>query len=56
MHKKNCKQYGNIPAKLAKETPWESVCVNLVGPWSVETPSGVKKLRAFTNQIKHHLF
>jgi putative effector of murein hydrolase LrgA (UPF0299 family) len=24
------------------------VCVYLVGPWSVKTPSGVKKLRAFT--------
>jgi hypothetical protein len=48
IHKKNCKQYGKIPAKLAEATPWEIVCVDLVGPWSIKTPSGVKKLRAFT--------
>jgi hypothetical protein len=30
IHKKNRKQYGKIPAKLAKARPWEIVCVDLV--------------------------
>jgi hypothetical protein len=34
--------------KVAETTPWEIVCVDLVGPWSVKTPSGTKKLQAFT--------
>jgi hypothetical protein len=28
--------------------PWDISRVDLVGPWSVKTPSGVKNLRAFT--------
>jgi hypothetical protein len=48
IHKKNRKQYGKLPAKLAEATPWEIVCLDLVGPWSVKTPSGVKKVRAIT--------
>jgi hypothetical protein len=33
---------------VAEEIPWEIVQVNLVGPWKVKTPSGVKTLRYFT--------
>jgi hypothetical protein len=33
---------------MSGTTPWKKVCVDLVGPWSVKTPSGVKKLNAFT--------
>jgi hypothetical protein len=28
--------------------PWEIVQVDLIGPWKVKTPSGVKDLRCFT--------
>ena len=48
IHKKNRKQYGKLPAKVAEATPWQIVCIDLVGPWSVKTPSGIKKLSAFT--------
>ncbi len=31
---KRCSQkYGKLPAKLAIITPWEAVCVNLIGPY-----------------------
>jgi hypothetical protein len=48
IHKKNRKQYAKIPAKLAEAIFWEIVCADLVGPWSIKTPSGVQKLRAVT--------
>jgi hypothetical protein len=48
MHMKNRKPDGKLPTKMAETTPWEIVCVDLVGPWSIQTPSGVKKLTAFT--------
>jgi hypothetical protein len=33
---------------MAEATPWETVRVDLIGPWKVKTPSGVKTLRCFT--------
>jgi hypothetical protein len=33
---------------VAETTPWEIVCVDLVGPWSIKTLSGTKKPKAFT--------
>jgi hypothetical protein len=47
-NKKTIKQYGKIPVKMAEATPWEIVQVDLIGPWKVKTPSGVKTLRCFT--------
>jgi hypothetical protein len=50
-HCKKCnesKKYGRLPARIADATPWEIICVDLVGPWSVRTPSGTKKIKAFT--------
>jgi hypothetical protein len=32
---------------MAEATPWEIVQVDLIGPWKVRTPSGVKTLRCF---------
>jgi hypothetical protein len=43
--KKTRKQYGKLPVKMAEARPWEIVQVNLIGPWKVKTPSGVKTLR-----------
>jgi hypothetical protein len=28
--------------------PWEIVCVDVVGPWSVNTTSGIQKFNSFT--------
>jgi hypothetical protein len=33
---------------MAEATPWEIVQVDLIGPWKVKTPSGVKTIRCFT--------
>jgi transposase InsO family protein len=48
-----CKQrnqsYGHLPPKKAeKSEPWNRVDVDLIGPFSVKTPKGIKKLRALT--------
>jgi hypothetical protein len=34
---------------MAEAMPWEIVQVDLIGPWKVKTPSGVKTLRCFTS-------
>jgi hypothetical protein len=47
-NKKTRKQYGKLPVKMAEATPWEIVQVDLIGPWKVKTPSGLKTLRCFT--------
>ena len=35
---KKCKnhKYGKLPAKLAIATPWEVLCVNLIGPYTLK--------------------
>jgi hypothetical protein len=33
---------------VAEATPWETVQVDLIGPWKVKTPSGVKTQRCFS--------
>ena len=43
-----CKSYGHIPSKTAEAEPWQTVQVDLVGPWTVKTPSGKKQLLDFT--------
>jgi hypothetical protein len=55
---KNCKQcqlckprknYGHLPVKQIGETkPWNRVDVDMIGPLSVDTPSGKRYLRALT--------
>jgi hypothetical protein len=47
-NKKTRKQYGKIPENMAEATPWEVVQADLIGPWEVKTPSGVKTLRSLT--------
>jgi hypothetical protein len=48
LHKKNCKEYGKLPVNMAETTLWEIACVDLVGPWTVNPPSGKKQLKAFS--------
>jgi hypothetical protein len=47
--KKTRKQYGKLPVKVVEATPWEIVQVDLIEPWKVEIPSGVKTLICFTS-------
>jgi hypothetical protein len=41
-NKKTSKQYGKIPVEIAEGMPWEIEHLDLIGPWKVKTPSGVK--------------
>ena len=33
---RNRKRYGHLPAKVAEGNPWEQLCVDLIGPYTVE--------------------
>lgn len=46
--KKQRKKYGHLPPKTAETTPWERVNVDIVGTYTVKTPTGVRKLTAMT--------
>jgi hypothetical protein len=47
--KKVRKKYGDLPEKLAERPiAWNRVDVDLIGPLTVKTPSGNKKLLALT--------
>ena len=39
-YKKTQKKYGKLPPKNATMTPWETVCVDLVGPYTVTDSTG----------------
>jgi len=34
--KKSNKQYGYLPEKEAEAIPWEKLCVDLIGPYSIK--------------------
>ena len=33
--KRSVKEYGKLPAKMVEETPWNRLCVNLIGPYKI---------------------
>ena len=33
---KNIKKYGHPPEKTAEAVPWERLCVDLIGPYTIE--------------------
>jgi hypothetical protein len=38
---KQCKQkYGHLSSKIVISTPWEALCVNLVGPYTLKGKDG----------------
>ena len=46
--KKNRKKYGHLPPKVAEVEPWRRVNVDLIGPYSVNTPTKKYSFRAMT--------
>ena len=48
VQKKQRKKYGHLPAKEAEVTPWRRVNVDLIGPYTVTTPTTTHTLRALT--------
>ena len=48
MCKKQKKKYGHLPPKEAETTLWRRVNVDMIGPYTVRTPSRTIQLRAMT--------
>ena len=48
LFKKQTKKYGKLPPKEAETKPWETVCIDQIGPYTVNTPKGPRTLRAMT--------
>ena len=40
MGKKRRRKYGKLPPKIAITTPWQCVCVDLIGPYTLKDSSG----------------
>ncbi len=36
INKRQNYKYGHLPAKIVTSTPWECLCVNLIGPYTLE--------------------
>jgi hypothetical protein len=36
VNKKRTQKYGRLPPKIVISTPWEALCVNLVGPYTLK--------------------
>ena len=48
-YKKTHPKYGHLPAKIAEVNPWEVLCVDLVGPYTVSSIEGTEStLHAMT--------
>ncbi len=41
MNKKRTQKYGHLPSKIVICTPWEALCVNLVGPYTLQGKDGL---------------
>ncbi len=40
VNKKRTSKYGHLPPKIIISTPWEALCVNLVGPYTLKGKDG----------------
>ncbi len=40
MNKKRTQKYGHSPPKIVISTPWEALCVNLVGLYTLKSKDG----------------
>jgi hypothetical protein len=41
VNKKCTQKYGHLPPKIVISTPWEALCVNLVGPYTLKSKDGL---------------
>ena len=46
--KKTNVQYGHLPPKQAEDVPWQRLCVDLIGPWTMKKKQKEITLRALT--------
>ena len=42
INKKQSKQYGKLPTKFVITTPWEALCVDLIGPYTLKGKDGTE--------------
>ena len=42
MNKRQKHKYGKLPNKLAITTPWEAVCVDQIGPYTLKGKDGTQ--------------
>jgi hypothetical protein len=42
------KKYGHLPVKDVEAHPWQTLCVDLIGPYTVRTKNGTQSLHAMT--------
>ncbi len=40
VNKKRTRKYGHLPSKIVISTPWEALCVDLVGPYTLNGKDG----------------
>ena len=40
VNKKRTRKYGHLPPKIVISTPWEALCVDLVGPYTLKSKDG----------------
>ena len=43
LNKRKTKKYGHLPAKKAEAKPWEVLCVDLIGPYTIQRPRKTKR-------------
>ena len=48
LYKGQKKKYGHLPVKDVEYHPWKTLCVDLIGPYTVRTTKGVQSLHAMT--------
>jgi hypothetical protein len=41
VNKKCIRNYGHLPSKIVISTPWEALCVDLVGPYTLKGKDGL---------------
>jgi hypothetical protein len=41
VNKKRTQKYGHLPPKIVISTPWEALCVSLVGPYTLKGKDGL---------------
>jgi RNase H-like domain found in reverse transcriptase/Reverse transcriptase (RNA-dependent DNA polymerase)/Integrase zinc binding domain len=51
-YKKNTQQYGLLPTKIQSVIPWHTVCVDMMGPWTIPTISNKANKTTKTHSIK----
>jgi hypothetical protein len=40
VNKKRTQKYGHLPSKIVISTPWEALCVSLIGPYTLKSKEG----------------